>query len=216
MVTSINADTDDFSIIAKQQAAGNSTDTFSPHARVFESALSILVYVYLKTAEEILIAAYIRAWEDGNDVISASIGMAQGWADWAWDLVVSRIVAEGVPCLLGAGNGGLAGIFYATSAAGSRGATAIGSVVSVENTQMLSLLNEGNYTVDDATAEPYLFNPALANWTAVTLPLWAAVNNTGNTTDASLGCAAYPDSTPDLSGYLVLARAGICSVSDKG
>ncbi|GAB1315592.1 hypothetical protein MFIFM68171_05802 [Madurella fahalii] len=160
--------------------------------------------------DDVLIDAYLKAWEDGSDIITASIGGPQGWPDGAWDAVVSRIVAEGVPCLLSAGNDGDSGIFFASTAADSRGATAIGSV---DNSLALALINLGNYSVDGvAAAEPFAFIPAVQSWTPVTLPLWA-VNF--NTTDTANGCAAYPANTPDLSGYIVLIRRGTCTFADK-
>jgi len=160
--------------------------------------------------DDVLIAAYIKAWEDGSDVITASIGGPQGWPDGAWDVVVSRIVAEGVPCLLSAGNDGSSGIFFASTAAGSRGATAIGSV---DNSLALSLVNIANYSVDGVAApEPFAFTPVQQNWTSVTLPLWAVNFNTSDTANA---CTPLPADTPNLSPYIVLIRRGNCTFAEK-
>lgn len=159
--------------------------------------------------DDVLIDAYIKAWEDGSDIITASIGGPEGWSDGAWDAVVSRIVAEGVPCLLSAGNDGASGVFFASTAAGSRGATAIGSV---DNSLALALINQGNYSVNGTKDEPFVFTPVQPSWADVTLPLWSVGFNSS---DIANGCEAYPDDTPNLAGYIVLIRRGTCTFEAK-
>lgn len=159
--------------------------------------------------DDVLIDAYIKAWEDGSDIITASIGGPQGWPDGAWDAVVSRIVAEGVPCLLSAGNDGASGIFFASTAAGSRGATAIGSV---DNSLALALINQGSYSINGTKDEPFVFTPVQSTWADVTLPLWSVGFNSS---DVANGCEAYPDDTPNLAGYIVLIRRGTCTFEAK-
>lgn len=72
------------------------------------------------TTTETIIDAFLRAYEDGMDVITASIGGRGGFADNAWAVVADRIAAEGVVVTIGAGNAGQGGPYYASS--GSSGA----------------------------------------------------------------------------------------------
>ncbi|KAI9047550.1 hypothetical protein LZ554_008266 [Drepanopeziza brunnea f. sp. 'monogermtubi'] len=85
------------------------------------------------TTSDVIIEATIRAYEDGSDIITASLGFASGWAQDAWAETVSRIVAAGVPCTVAAGNeAGKMGIFAASDASVGKG---VFSLTSVANTQ---------------------------------------------------------------------------------
>ncbi|KAK5659770.1 hypothetical protein OQA88_981 [Cercophora sp. LCS_1] len=161
-------------------------------------------------SNDVLIDAYLQAYEAGSDIITASIGGPSGWADDGWATVVSRIVANGVPCVVSAGNDGSSGLFYASTAANGRGVTAIGSV---DNTLAPALLSNASYTVDNAPAS-YGFTPSgdFDTWAPVTLPLWS-VNF--DVSDPSNGCDPYPASTPSLQGKIVLVRRGNCTFAQK-
>ncbi|KAK3681811.1 peptidase S8/S53 domain-containing protein [Podospora appendiculata] len=159
---------------------------------------------------DILIAAYNMAYEAGSDIITASIGGASGWAEDPWAEVVSRIVENGVPCVVSAGNDGSEGLFYASTAANGRKVTAIASV---DNTLAPALLSNATYKVDNGALTAFGFTTGEPGaWGGVSLPLWA-VNF--NTTDTANGCEPYPDSTPDLSGHIVLIRRGSCTFVTK-
>lgn len=45
------------------------------------------------TTDDVLISAFAMAFEDGSDIITASIGGAGGWSENPWSVVVSRIVS---------------------------------------------------------------------------------------------------------------------------
>jgi hypothetical protein len=158
---------------------------------------------------DILIAAYNMAYEAGSDIITASIGGPSGWNEDPWAAVVTRIVENGVPCVVSAGNDGSLGIFYASTAANGRKVTAIASV---DNSITPALLSNASYTIGSTTQTFGFTAGEPANWTDVSLPLWA-VNF--NTSDSQNGCDPYPDSTPDLSGYIVLVRRGTCTFVQK-
>lgn len=61
---------------------------------------------YASAGDDVLIAAYNMAYEDGSDIITASIGGDSGWSEEAWAVAVQRIVEAGVPCPVAAGNEG--------------------------------------------------------------------------------------------------------------
>jgi hypothetical protein len=158
---------------------------------------------------DILIAAFNMAYEDGSDIISASVGGASGWSEDPWAAVVSRIVDNGVPCIVSAGNDGARGIFYASTAANGRKVTAIASV---DNVMTPSMLSNGSFSVN-GTSQPFGFTSGEpGEWGNVSLPLWTGNFNTSEPAD---GCDPYPDGTPDLSGHIVLVRRGTCAFVDK-
>ncbi|KAK3940223.1 subtilisin-like protein [Diplogelasinospora grovesii] len=159
---------------------------------------------------DILIAAYNMAYEDGSDIITCSVGGASGWTEDAWAVAVSRIVENGVPCLVSAGNDGSKGLFYSSTAANGKRVTAIASA---DNTLSPALLSNATFTVNGGAQQSFGFTAGdPAAWANVTLPLWAV---SFNTSDPANGCAPYPASTPDLSGYIVLVRRGTCTFVEK-
>ncbi len=163
-------------------------------------------------SDDVLIAAYNRAYEAGADLITASIGGSSGWIEEAWAVAVSRIVENGVPCTLSAGNDGSEGLFYTATAANGKKAT---SIASTDNVVSPVLFSNATYVVDNTTASNTSFGYTAgtpANWTGITLPLWA-VNY--NTSDVANGCDPYPNNTADLSNYIVLVRRGSCLFTQK-
>jgi len=158
---------------------------------------------------DILIAAYNMAYEAGSDIITASIGGASGWSEDPWAVVVSRIVENGVPCVVSAGNDGATGIFYASTAANGKKVTAIASI---DNTVTPALLTNATYTINGTDGFFGFTAGDPGAWDDVTLPVWSVGFDT---TDPANGCDPYPDSTPDLSGYIVLVRRGSCTFVQK-
>ncbi|KAL2150509.1 hypothetical protein VTH82DRAFT_7072 [Thermothelomyces myriococcoides] len=161
------------------------------------------------TPNDVLIEAYKKAYEAGSDIITASIGGPSGWSEDPWAAVVTRIVENGVPCVVSAGNDGSAGIFYASTAANGKKVTAIASI---DNIVTPVLLTNASYTIDgtDSTFGFTAGDPGA--WGDVSLPLWTGNFDTANPAD---GCEPYPDSTPDLSDYIVLIRRGTCTFVEK-
>lgn len=159
---------------------------------------------------DVLIAAFNQAYEDGSDIITASIGGASGWTEDPWAVAVSRIVDAGTPCTVSAGNSGSEGQFYASTAAEGKG---VASIASVDNTQAPAILLNASYNVANVTSASFGWTAGSpSNWGNVSLPLWS-VNY--NTSDPANACSPLPDDTPDLSGKLVLIRRGSCTFVQK-
>ncbi|KAK1991883.1 subtilase [Colletotrichum falcatum] len=164
-----------------------------------------------QVGNDVLIAAYNRAFEDGSDIITASIGGPSGWTDEPWAATVSRIVDAGVPCTVSAGNSGDQGIFFASTAASGRHVTAIASF---DNSVTPALMVENTYTVAGGASQKFSYTPGKPDeWAGVKLPLWAPA--TDSSSAAALGCNPYPAGTPDLSGKIVLVKRGTCTFVAK-
>jgi len=160
--------------------------------------------------DDVLIAAYNQAYEAGADIITSSIGGPSGWSEDPWAVAVQRIVENGVPCTVSAGNDGSEGLFYASTAANGKTVTAIASV---DNTLAPALLTNATFAVDGGDVQSFGYTPGNpAEWANVSLPLWAV---SFDTTDIANGCDPYPDSTPDLSGKIVLIHRGTCTFVQK-
>ena len=148
------------------------------------------------TTSEILMGAFMKAYEDGNDIISCSAGDDSGWASDVAAEAASRIVEAGVPVVVAAGNSGGLGLWQTASPASGRGVVAIGSV---DNTVLPVVMTRGEWN-----------NGSLKNgfgWQAgspvlssnVSLTLWAA----GKETD--LGCNPLDESIV-LEGKIALVQ----------
>lgn len=151
------------------------------------------------TREDIVIEAMCRAFEDGSDVITMSWGWRNNWAQHPLGIVASRIVEQGVPFTVSAGNEGESGLWLVGSPATGKGVTAVGAAATRD---VPYLLLEGSWTLDGG--EPQSFGwgqgkPAIASNT--TLPLWAL-------DDWELGTRAcdLPEDLPDLSGKFILVQ----------
>ncbi|KAI8649528.1 hypothetical protein NCS55_01452800 [Fusarium keratoplasticum] len=80
------------------------------------------------TYEDTIVAAFLKAYEDGADVINASLGSNRGFPDSPTALIASTIAAAGVLVVFAAGNSGSTGPFYTSSGGNGVGSLAVGSV----------------------------------------------------------------------------------------
>ncbi|KAJ6446583.1 minor extracellular protease vpr [Purpureocillium lavendulum] len=162
-------------------------------------------------ALDVIVAAYHMAYEDGADIITASIGAWSGWAEDPLGVAVTRIVERGVPCVAALGNDGLLGPFYTSSPADARGVIAAGSFRSALEPMLLSV---SHYVVDGGRPQRFGYVPVFVppgledqNQWDVKLPVYATSHDVAVRNDA---CEPLPDSTPDLRQSVVLIRNGGC------
>lgn len=158
--------------------------------------------------EESIVAGMLRAFDDGNDIITMSVGLSGGIPDSVMSLTATRIIEAGVPVFVAIGNDGLSGtLFNAVSPAEGRLVSSISSYDPVEEPAVFAL---AEYAIGDAEPQEfgwatllkgrYEFESGADEGTLPLLNLHGFV--AGNTTVT--GCTPIPDSVPDLSGYLVL------------
>jgi subtilisin family serine protease len=110
--------------------------------------------------DDVLIQAFMMAYEAGADIITASIGAVSGWSEQPWAVAVSRIVEAGVPCTVAVGNDGESGLFVASAASTGHGVT---SVASIDNVVTPLLFKNASWSADNGTAKPFgwiPYNPA--------------------------------------------------------
>ncbi|KAG8791007.1 hypothetical protein FRC12_010397 [Ceratobasidium sp. 428] len=154
-------------------------------------------------SDEIIIAALLRAHNDGCDILTLSLGGAAGWTEGASAVVASGIADAGKIVTIAAGNDGQYGSWYTSSPGNGLNVISVGSV---DNT----IVNIQNATVSTGRQIPYYsFLPL--NITDG-LPMYATSTNTNATDDA---CNPLPDSTPNLANYVVLIRRGTCAFTQK-
>ena len=167
------------------------------------------------TSEDIAIAALLRAYDDGCDVITLSLGITTGWSTGASSVVASNIAAEGRVVVVAAGNDGREGAWYGASPANGLGVISVGSV---DNTGLLY----STLTVSGAEHEPipyFLYSQPANGFAALNVtgewPLYALSTDLAVASD---GCEPLSSSVPDLSKFITIVRRGGCTsnTSDFG
>jgi hypothetical protein len=76
----------------------------------------------------VIISALLRANSDGMDVITLSLGGADGWTTGSSSVVASRLSAAGKVVTLAAGNEGAEGAWFTSSPANGISSISVGSV----------------------------------------------------------------------------------------
>ncbi|CAE7144667.1 unnamed protein product [Rhizoctonia solani] len=153
--------------------------------------------------DDIIIESLIRAWRDGNHVITLSLGGPDGWTESVSGVVASRIADKGRIVTIAAGNEGDFGAWYASGPGTGRSVISVGSV---DN----AVLNIQSAIVSNGRKIPYLSLEPID--IPGGLPLYATTNDPSIPNDA---CDPLPSQTPDLSSSLVLIRRGTCSFATK-
>ncbi|KAH6685767.1 subtilase [Plectosphaerella plurivora] len=84
------------------------------------------------SSSDVIIAAIFRAYEDGSDVITLSVGDYSGYTAHPLSVALSRVVEAGVPCVAAAGNsaGNHYGVWSVVAPASGEGVMAVGAVES--------------------------------------------------------------------------------------
>lgn len=155
----------------------------------------------------VIVQALLRANNDGMDILTLSLGGADGWTESSASVVASKIARSGKVVTIAAGNDGGYGSWY-TSGPGN-GIDVI-SVASVNNLG-IPLQNATVSGVTPAHAPIPYYKGLPLNETGP-FPLYSVSNYSTVTDDA---CNPLPADTPDLSSYLVLIRRGSCTFVQK-
>ncbi|KAL2202340.1 subtilisin-like protein [Sarocladium strictum] len=158
--------------------------------------------------DDILLSAFNRAYEEGADIISLSLGTPGGWSEHPWSELMSRIVAAGVPCIVAAGNDGEQGVFFPSNPADGKG---VAGVASVENMVTPKFYKQSTYTIEGCKGaeKTFLYE---TDWRVPgngTFELWSPSNS------STAGCEPFDEDTPDLTDRVVLLKTGGCDDSLK-
>lgn len=164
------------------------------------------------SSNDVLIAAFNEAYEDGSDIISLSVGVISGWKEDPLAIAVSRIIDAGVPCVIANGNNGPF-VFSSATPADGQGVMA---VASIENTMTPLLGTEGFTSLDSSSDNPtsFVWVPGTPAFPNITLPFWVVTPNT--TVDGTWNaCSPLNENAPaDLSDKIVLVELSDCSDPD--
>ncbi|KAF8634300.1 hypothetical protein AX17_004252 [Amanita inopinata Kibby_2008] len=155
--------------------------------------------------DDIIIDALLLGVKENQDILTLSLGGADGWTESSSAVVASRIAALGKVVTIAAGNDGASGSWY-TSSPGN-GINVI-SVASLENTVVP--LQEA--LVNGVRHDPIIYFSLFPLPAKKPVPIYATSNDTTIIDDA---CNPLPDNTPDLSPFVVIIRRGSCTFVQK-
>ncbi|KAG0180822.1 hypothetical protein DFQ28_000608 [Apophysomyces sp. BC1034] len=155
------------------------------------------------TGNDIIIKALLMAYDAGVDVISMSLGDTSAWSEGGETYVVQRIVEQGVPVVVAAGNAGSQGVYTVGRPSTTKGSLA---VASYDNYHFIAKLFESSAF---SGTSPYL--AASSTLPPNGIALAAGDKNIGSSKD---GCT--PDSVPaDVKGKIALLQRGSCTFPVK-
>ncbi|PLW06058.1 hypothetical protein PCANC_24215 [Puccinia coronata f. sp. avenae] len=147
------------------------------------------------TNDELVAAALLRAYKDGADVFSLSVGAPGGWAGGSIAAVVASRIAKRRAVIVSAGNLGEEGMFFATSPSTGTGTISVGSV---QSTALVS------YPFTTSATGSRTFNYfATFTMEAGTFPIYP-ISSTKNGRDDA--CKPLSADLPNLSQHIVLVR----------
>ncbi|KAI0049877.1 subtilisin-like protease [Auriscalpium vulgare] len=155
--------------------------------------------------DDIIVAALLLGRSEEQDILTLSLGGADGWTESTSSVVASRLAATGTVVTIAAGNDGDTGSWF-TSGPGN-GVDVI-SVASLDNT----VVQLQNATVHGVA------NPGIPYYQLWPLPIpgeWPIYATSNDTTIVDDACDPLPDSTPDLSVFLTVVRRGTCTFAQK-
>jgi subtilisin family serine protease len=169
-----------------------------------------------RATEEAVIAGLIKAFEDGSDIITMSLGLANGWPDGPLSTVAKRIVDAGVPIFAAAGNDGDSGLFFPNSPADARG---VNGVANFYTPDVQTVGYGGEFSVDGGEPEEFGWLPGsgelLAQGVNDSFPLFDLASLTYEDGRQADGCEPLPEGSPNLGGLVVLLTArvdGNCNI----
>ncbi|KAI0051204.1 subtilisin-like protease [Auriscalpium vulgare] len=155
--------------------------------------------------DDIVVAALLRGVADKQDILTLSLGAPSAWSTTTTSVVASRVAASGIIVTVAAGNNGASGGWYTT---GPGNGVDVIAVASIDNTY----LQLQTASVQGVQHDPIPYHQLWSLGISGEFPIYATSTNTSVVDDA---CGPLPDSTPDLSDYVTIVRAGSCTLDWK-
>ncbi|KAK2613615.1 hypothetical protein N8I77_000519 [Diaporthe amygdali] len=162
--------------------------------------------------EETVIEGFLKAFESGADIISASVGEGSGFTTNAWAVVASRMVDQGVVVVVAAGNSGTDGPFDASNGASGEHVLTIAASEPGEFPAQSFSVDFNLEGQSNITNVAYVAGTGVFPSSAVDLPIAPLTLNTSVMDDA---CSPLPNSTEILADKIVLVRSGGCYLYEK-
>ncbi|KAH8923025.1 subtilisin-like protein [Atractiella rhizophila] len=155
------------------------------------------------TSTDLIIKAFLQAFEDGANVITMSVGGVSGWTEDAGSVVADRINALGRITTISAGNDGVEGLFYSSGAANGINVWSIASINSLQ-------IYTRKFSINTGKTGTYI---SVAAWGVSGLGIYATSTEEAPTDD---GCSAFSLPTGfNANKTVVIIRRGTCPFLTK-
>ncbi|KAG6919367.1 hypothetical protein DXG01_006916 [Tephrocybe rancida] len=176
-------------------------------------------------SDDVIIEALLLGAKEGQNILSLSLGGTDGWTESSSSVVASRVAATGIIVTISAGNDGASGSWYSSSPGNGINVISVSSLdKSVAPTQMArsnqtthhylsTIIPLQNLTLGGVNHSPITYFETFPFPFTGAFPIYATSNDTAVVDDA---CNPLPDSTPDLSPYVVIVRRGTCTFVSGG
>ncbi|KAF2011207.1 subtilisin-like protein [Aaosphaeria arxii CBS 175.79] len=160
------------------------------------------------TRTDIIAAGVNRAFEDGNNIITASFSEESGWSETLMAVLADRLSEKGVIFTFANGNDGTHGPFNVGQPATSHEGLGVGST---ETDEVPRVFVDATYSIANGTSKTFGWRPGKpSNWGNVTMPLVIAdkivcgdETGVGNLT----GSVVLVKSTPNCADWGVVRTA---------
>ena len=166
------------------------------------------------STSDIFIDGTTRAFADGAQIISLSLGAINGWSESPFTVVANRLGERGVFLSVAAGNDGANGPFVASSPAA---ASNVAAVTSVDSGLLLAFvaLTAQNRSIVLLTLVCLIVQAYFSGLPFPPGSLKLFVTAKSDDYLIADACSPLPVNTPDLRNYLVLTRRGTCTALSK-
>ncbi|KAH6685764.1 serine endopeptidase [Plectosphaerella plurivora] len=158
--------------------------------------------------DETIIDGMLRAFDDGNDILSMSLGDFGGFPEDLWSITATRIIEAGVPIFVAVGNFGEYSMFSPQSPADGR---LVSSISSFDPITTPVFIGTGEFTTAENETGAFEWTSSefdFAGAQELTMPVLDLSSFTNSNGSGPLtGCEPLPSRVPDLSGYIVLVEA---------
>jgi Subtilase family len=166
-------------------------------------------------SDDVVIDAISRAFFDGVDIISMSLGAQNGWTESPTAAIANRAAEKGIFISIAAGNNGQFGLFSSSSPATGP------NILSVASSDNIALL-QWNALTSNNQSFVFLFPTYLmyqgyfmSNPLAAAGPVKLFITAQTEEDLAADACEPLPSDTPDLSNFVVLVKRGTCTLLTK-
>ncbi|KAI1846594.1 hypothetical protein JX266_007167 [Neoarthrinium moseri] len=162
--------------------------------------------------EETVIEGFLKAFESGADIITASLGEKSGFTSNALAMVASRMVDQGVVVTIAAGNDGQDGAFDMSN--GASGEHVL-TIAASDPGEFPARQFNADFVLDGTSnATKLAYSPASSLFPS-TVVGWPIIPITLNATVADDACSPLPTDTANMTGSVVLVRYGGCTLYTK-
>ncbi|KJK74793.1 hypothetical protein H634G_09837 [Metarhizium anisopliae BRIP 53293] len=168
--------------------------------------------------EDDLIAGWVKAYQDGAQIIVSSAGWpGAAWATRPAAAVVSRIVDSGVPCIVGLGNENNSGLFNTLNPSSGRGVTSVNAVKVTYHLDTLAA--KTIYTLVNGGGRVQRLDPPVDESAHVKLSRRLLVLGPGESASVDISATdpkgLDPKRLPVWSGWISIQSSSKCSNSSS-